>query len=322
MQAPAPRIFISYRTADGADKATALARDLGRVFGDAAVFLDKDDLRGGSRWAQQIGAALSTRPVLLLLVTPQLLTGVDSQGRLQIDNPEDPVRLEVSAALAAGAELIPVLCDGVDGLPQAQDGLPPPFDRLSERTWRRLRAYDWAADLRRLVIDLQALGIEPPAALPRSRRGWLASGLTLLLAVGAGAWWWRTPRGLSGSWRAQLGDDRVRVELQQAGERLTLESHPIDIRERADWADYRSFWRERNGAELVAVRYRGEGRWRQAAGARAEIDLALQLLSVPGDVPVDSGNLSATLNAPDRLEGQRWLNSAQAQQPALLERVR
>ncbi len=42
------RIFISYRTADGVDKATALARDLGVVFGDEAVFLDKDDLRGGS----------------------------------------------------------------------------------------------------------------------------------------------------------------------------------------------------------------------------------------------------------------------------------
>ena len=47
------RIFISYRTADGVDKATALARDLGVVFGDEAVFLDKDDLRGGSTIASR-----------------------------------------------------------------------------------------------------------------------------------------------------------------------------------------------------------------------------------------------------------------------------
>ena len=45
----AARIFISYRSSDGKDKATALARELGAVFGDAQVFLDKDDLRGGSR---------------------------------------------------------------------------------------------------------------------------------------------------------------------------------------------------------------------------------------------------------------------------------
>lgn len=322
MQAPAPRIFISYRTADGADKATALARELGQVFGDSAVFLDKDDLRGGSHWAAQIGRTLSTRPVLLLLLTPQLLSAVDSQGRRQIDDPEDPVRREVSAALAAGAELIPVLCDGVDALPGPDAALPPPFDGLAERTWRRLRAYDWAADLRRLEADLEALGIQPRAAVPRRRRGLIASALALLVVAAAVGWWWRSDQGLSGSWQARLGQDSVRIELRQQGERVTLESHPFDIRQRADWAAYRSFWRERFGTDLAALRYRGQGSWRQAAGSRPEIDLAFQLLSVPGDEPVDSGNLSATLTTAGRLEGQRWLNSAQAQQPALLERVR
>ena len=32
-----PKLFISYRTADGKDKAAALARDLGAVFGDTQV---------------------------------------------------------------------------------------------------------------------------------------------------------------------------------------------------------------------------------------------------------------------------------------------
>ena len=68
------------------------------------------------------------------------------------------------------------------------------------------------------------------------------------------------------------------------------------------------------------MRYRGEGRWLQAAGSLPQIDIAIELLSVPGDIKVDSGNLSATLIAPDRLEGQRWLNSTQADKPALLQR--
>ena len=246
MAAAAPRIFISYRTTDGADKATALARDLGQVFGDSAVFLDKDDLRGGSHWARQIGRTLRARPVLLLLLTPQLLGAVD--GRRRIDDPDDPVRREVGAALAAGAELIPVLCDGVDALPTAQEALPAPFDRLSERTWRRLRAYDWAADVNRLVADLQALGIEARAAAPRRRRALLLGGLLLLGAAAAGTWWWRKGRTLSGTWQAQLGDDRVQIEIQQSGRELKLESHPIDIRQRPDWVNYRNFWRGRFGS--------------------------------------------------------------------------
>src|SRR5262245_2745493 len=97
------RIFISYRTADGADKATALARDLGETFGGDAVFLDKDDLRGGSAWRNEIHRALDAKPILLLLVTPQLIAAVDDQGQPRIAAADDPVRRELQAALEAGA---------------------------------------------------------------------------------------------------------------------------------------------------------------------------------------------------------------------------
>lgn len=69
----AARIFISYRTSDGVDKATALARDLSAAFGAEQVFLDKEDLAAGAPWREAIGATMSGKPVLLLLVTPQLL---------------------------------------------------------------------------------------------------------------------------------------------------------------------------------------------------------------------------------------------------------
>src|SRR3954468_730697 len=154
------RVFISYRSSDGKDKATALARDLGMRFGDEQVFLDKDDLRGGSSWRDEVQRTLGAKPVLLLLITPQLLSATDAAGSLRIADPNDPVRREVSAALDAGAHLIPLLCDGVEAPPPAAQ-LPPPFDRLGELTWRRLRAYDWKNDLDRLVDDLKAFGLSP-----------------------------------------------------------------------------------------------------------------------------------------------------------------
>jgi TIR domain len=141
-----PRIFISYRTSDGADKATALARDLNEVFGADQVFLDKEDLAAGAPWREAIGATMNGKPVLLLVVTPQLL------GE-RLHAADDPVRREVRAALEVGAHLIPLLADGVDALPAAHEW-PAEMHGLSERTWRRLRAYDWRADVERLVADL------------------------------------------------------------------------------------------------------------------------------------------------------------------------
>lgn len=119
------RLFISYRAADGRDKATALARDLGALFGDAQVFLDKDDLRGGVRWRDAIGAAIAERPVLLLLVTPQLLAATDEHGALRINHPDDPVRREVESALAVGAQIVPLLCDDLPAPPDCSQ-LPAP----------------------------------------------------------------------------------------------------------------------------------------------------------------------------------------------------
>jgi len=127
------RIFISYRSADGMDKATALARDLGEIFGDEAVFLDKDDLRGGSAWRQEVQRTLGAKPVLLLLLTQQLLAARDATGTLRIADPQDPVRRELAAAIEVGAQIVPLVCDGCE-MPPSVAALPAPFNQLGERT--------------------------------------------------------------------------------------------------------------------------------------------------------------------------------------------
>jgi hypothetical protein len=329
----AARIFISYRSNDGKDKATALARDLGAVFGDAQVFLDKDDLRGGSRWRDEVQALIDQRPVLVLLMTPQMLAATNAAGRLRIEDPDDPVRRELADALEANAQIIPLLCDGFD-MPPTASQLPPPFDQIGERTWRKLRAYDWQGDVQRLVDDLRALGVPallgpgPAAAVPSSaRRGWLVAALAGLVVAGVVAWFTLqapAPQGVLGEWATSVdGQPSMSFVFRVEGDKLVLASKPVPVADRADWAEYRAFWRERSGAELTHIVYRGEGTLRTDPGVPPAIDVALTLVSSPGDVPVDSGNLSATLAADGAvMNGKLWLNSAQADRPVTLRRAR
>jgi hypothetical protein len=292
------RIFISYRTADGVDKATALARDLGEIFGDETVFLDKDDLRGGSAWRKEIHSALDAKPILLLLVTPLMLSALDEQGQPRIADTNDPVRRELQGALEAGASIIPILCDGLDETPDSSQ-LPPPFDCIGELTWRRLRAYDWENDIERLVDDLKALGISPikrgrrasdapptMAHFARSRRVVITL-LSLLAAIVAitAAWWLsrdNPANNMSGTWQAQLwqGEQTVIHLVEKAGS-VSLTSEPIAVTDRADWADYRTFWRERGSGDLTAIQYRGEGKRLDLPGAMPTLDIALQVVHSP-----------------------------------------
>ncbi|CAN5483168.1 hypothetical protein BH11PSE9_BH11PSE9_09240 [soil metagenome] len=346
----AARIFISYRTSDGMDKATALARDIAAVFGDDQVFIDKSDLRGGSVWRQEVEHALSERPVLLLLLTPHLLGATDEAGTLRITQPDDPVRRELTEALAAKAEIIPLLCDGLEAAPRTAS-LPAPFDQIGERTWRRLRAYDWQHDVQLLVADLQALGVRPLVATaadagpPRDRRTtWMMAGLAIIVAVLAVAFWQWNARtaaeaqalrlGLTGEWTAQVENNPpFALSFRQEGNKLELTSAPVAIATLPEWQAYRQSWRERTGAALEQVVYRGEGTVRVDPGVPVSIDVAWRLESQPGGVGIDSGNLSATSTAPPAegasapaaawqaaMAGRLWSNADQADRAIRLER--
>ncbi len=289
------RVFISYRTSDGADKATALARDLDAIFGEEQIFLDKDDLPAGSRWRDVIARTLEKSPILLVLVTPNYLGARDAQGKRCIERSDDPPRDELEAALAANAHVIPLMCDGVTAIPSAA-GLPKPFDQLCERTWRKLRAYDWREDLSRLAADLQGLGIVPrttPGELgsaplplagdiasigrdPAATRRWALAAIGAVVLAGAGITGWRWleheekkkgPK-LAGRWRASVGKrgattsrdgDVVMVTIAQEGARLRITSSAVDIERDPDWENYRDYWKQRTGTALRRVFYRGEG---------------------------------------------------------------
>jgi hypothetical protein len=331
-----PRVFISYRTSDGVDKATALARDLNAVFGGDQVFLDKEDLPAGVPWREAMGATMHGKPVLLLLVTPHLL------GE-RLHDANDPVRREVAAAIGAGAHVIPLLADGVDALPAAHEW-PQALHGLSERTWRRLRAYDWREDVERLVSDLQALGVprtegDGAQRSPMRRRG-LQFALTFaagaLVGGGAAALWW--PAGgattatssLGGAWTLSVAPptsaagsrlDTVTLHITQVGEEIKLYSEPIDITRDPAWAGFAQQWQQRFGHALERVVWRGAGRARLEQGSAPALDVGLRVETPAGGDPIETGNLSAELAADGRrMAGRVWMNGEQAERAAALTR--
>jgi hypothetical protein len=185
------RIFISYRSSDGFKDATRLAVDLNRVFGKDQVFLDKQDLRGGSSWRDEIMAALGTKPVVLALITPDYFGAVQGESR-RIDRADDPVCEELLAAFEANAQIIPLLSEGVK-MPAAAS-LPPRVQAITSHHALRLRSEDWNNDLIRLVDDLVAGGVKVQdrewrlslGGAPQVRAGrWVGVGvLAFLIALG------------------------------------------------------------------------------------------------------------------------------------------
>lgn len=317
------RIFISYRTSDGADKATALARELNAIFGDEQVFLDKEDLTAGLPWRDAISATLDARPILLLLITPQLLGP-------RLRDADDPVRHEVAAALEFGAHVIALLADGVERLPAA-DEWPAAMHPLAERTWRRLRAYDWRADVDRLVADLQALGIErvaAPAPL-RRRRLQIALGCgALALAAGGAFAWLRSVQpadaaALGGTWRLQVAApandsgsrlEAVQLHLTQLGEDVKLHSEPIDITRDPAWTGFAQQWSQRFDHKLEHVVWRGSGRTVRAPGRVPTLEVALRVETPAGSEPIETGSLFAELSSDGkRMSGRLWMNGEQAE---------
>jgi TIR domain len=343
---PSPAIFISYRTIDGADKATALARDLGRLFGAKRVFLDKDDLGGGSRWRHVIESHIGARPVVLALLTPQYIGARDPGGARRIDQPDDPVRSELAAAMAAGAHVMPLLCDGVDALPPAHV-LPAELTAMAELTWRRLRAYDWDHDVARLVDDLRALGVNDAAVVPaQPKRRWviaLAAAGAGLLAVGgmAGFKTWQQRReragGIAGEWLASfdmpdtsasataasaaaassavIARPELHLRVKSAGKGFAAASAPVTVATDPGWADFTDNWRRITHTDPPRMVYRFEGTLRDdLPGEPPVFEAEVKVEPESGGQAIDGGSFRGHLvDNGNAIQGRLWLNSEQAE---------
>ena len=196
---PAPQIFISYRRDDAAGYARAVYDELAREFGAERVFIDVDDIAAGQAFDEVIRQAVGASQVLLVLIGKRWL-GERDAAPPRIHDADDFVRAEVSAGLARGMRVIPLLIDGA-AMPAASQ-LPDSLRALVRRNALELDNSRFAADLQRLTSALRdaldtpavaAPGVTPPGAatrrLPLAAMLVLALVLALAVAIAAGVLW-------------------------------------------------------------------------------------------------------------------------------------
>ena len=144
-------IFICYRREETAGQAGRLYDRLSARFGADRVFMDVDSVAFGADFTREILEDLYGCNVLLVLIGREWFAITDSTGR-RIDNPDDPVRVEIEAALQRDIRVVPVLVDGA-ALPKTDD-LPQSLRPLVRRQARQLSHANFQSDMERLIAEL------------------------------------------------------------------------------------------------------------------------------------------------------------------------
>jgi hypothetical protein len=102
------KIFVSYRRDDSASSAARIRDRLARVFGEANVFMDVDQILPGQRFEEELDKAVTQCDVLLAVIGPRWLELLSAR---QYTEDRDFVCEEISTALTYGIVVIPVLVE-------------------------------------------------------------------------------------------------------------------------------------------------------------------------------------------------------------------
>jgi len=168
--APAGRIFLSYRHEDTRHVAGRLYAPLELHFGAGNVFMDVDSIPPGLDFIEAIKEAVGSCNIVLALIGPAWLTVTDERGRRRIDDADDFVALEIKTGLERDILVIPVLVDGA-GPPRRED-LPHSLAPLANRQVVRLDHDSFSTGITMLMNALdRALHNTVPGGHPSTRSG-------------------------------------------------------------------------------------------------------------------------------------------------------
>jgi hypothetical protein len=145
-------IFVNYRSGDEEFTATLVEREMSRRFGDEKVFRASKSIRPGSKFPQEILAAVRRCRVLLAVIGPRWLAAQSAGGGPALEDPKDWIRREILEAFDAGAVVIPVLVGKTERLKREE--LPTAMRGLADCQYRRLNHRNAESDLSRLAEDL------------------------------------------------------------------------------------------------------------------------------------------------------------------------
>lgn len=181
----ARRIFINYRRGDSSPTAGRLRDHLAQAFGDNNVFMDVESIPAGADFVDYLKSQIASYDIFLVLIGPDWLQATDESGRRRIENPDDPVTMEITTALAHKSRVVPVTIDGAV-MPTA-DELPDPIKALARRNAIDLRNRHFRSDAASLIAKIGG------------KKGWsrwpltAAATLVVLVAVGLGYVLWPEP---------------------------------------------------------------------------------------------------------------------------------
>jgi hypothetical protein len=174
-----PTILMSYRPEDSPRDAVFLQDKLQAAFGKGRALLGIGPVEPGEDRLDVIEGKLKTCDTMLCLIGLSWLAAKEG-GRRRLDNPEDPVRLEIAAALRLAAHVrVVVALLGGSRMPLADD-LPPDLTSLAECYSYPIRDESYGDDVELLITALghsarasglpplrpQASSAKPPDASP------------------------------------------------------------------------------------------------------------------------------------------------------------
>jgi hypothetical protein len=157
------KVFISYRRDDSQIASQSIYEALVHEIGKDQVFFDVDDIPYGVNFKSHLDRVVAECGIMLVMIGPEWLRLVDTQGRRRLDDPTDFVRVEVEAGLKRGITVIPVLLKGAE-MPAANQ-LPT---AIAELSFLNAAIVEWGADLRahreRLFRVIHRLRATPTAS--------------------------------------------------------------------------------------------------------------------------------------------------------------
>jgi tRNA A-37 threonylcarbamoyl transferase component Bud32 len=159
-------VFLSYRREDTRHLAGRLYDRLAQRFGHEQTFMDVDSIEPGADFAAAIDSAVAACDVLVALIGPGWLHASDGRGERRLNDPDDFVVLEITAALRRKIRILPVLVDGAMPPPATQ--LPEALVPLARRNAMRLDHETFRSDVD-AVLEAVAKMFETTRSDPADR---------------------------------------------------------------------------------------------------------------------------------------------------------
>jgi WD40 repeat protein len=142
-------VFLSYRRGDTQWAARGIYNRLVDRYGRENVFRDLDAIPPGARFRDYVEKKISESDVFILLIGKAWASYADETGRRRLEQPRDPVRLEVETALRLGLPIIPVRVEGA--LMPTEGDLVPSIVDLLEFNATEVTDSRWEYDVDRLL---------------------------------------------------------------------------------------------------------------------------------------------------------------------------